>query len=64
MLEKQYTTEVVEICENGDAILQLPPEMCTDLDWRENDTLKLSVEGDAIIIQNLDCEKRKNVSST
>ena len=39
---KTYTSKVLEICENGDAILELSPEMCEDLQWKEGDTLNIS----------------------
>ena len=61
MLDKKYTCDVVEICDNGDAIVQLPEELCTELDWRAGDTIKLSVESDGIILKNLNSEQRKSI---
>jgi formylmethanofuran dehydrogenase subunit D len=50
---KTYTSKVLEICENGDAILELPPEMCEDLQWKEGDTLNISEENGAIILKKV-----------
>ena len=47
---KTYTADVVEICENGDAILQLPPEMCEELGWKEGDTISITQEKEGNII--------------
>lgn len=61
MLNQKYTCDVVEICDNGDAIVQLPEELCTELDWQVGDTIKLSVESDGIILKNLNSEQRKSI---
>jgi formylmethanofuran dehydrogenase subunit D len=50
---KTYTSKVLEICENGDAILELPPELCEDLQWKEGDTLNISEENGAIILKKV-----------
>ena len=50
---KSYTAKVLEICENGDAILELPPEMCEDLKWKEGDTLNISEENGSIILKKV-----------
>lgn len=50
---KTYIAEVVEICENGDAILQFSDEMVKDLGWQPGDTVKISMENDVVILQNL-----------
>ena len=52
-LNKIYTGEVVEILENGDAIIQLPEDMLNDLKWYEGDTLDISVVDGAVYIKNL-----------
>jgi antitoxin component of MazEF toxin-antitoxin module len=44
---------VLEICDNGDAILELPPEMCEELQWKEGDTLNISLENDNIILKKV-----------
>ena len=40
---KTYISHVVEICDNGDAILQLPPELCEDMNWKEGTVLNLEM---------------------
>jgi formylmethanofuran dehydrogenase subunit D len=50
---KTYTSKVLEICENGDAIIELTPEMCEDLQWKEGDTLNISEEKGAIILKKV-----------
>jgi formylmethanofuran dehydrogenase subunit D len=52
-LNKIYTGDVVEILENGDAIIQLPDEMMNDLKWYEGDVLDISVVDGEVYIKNL-----------
>jgi bifunctional DNA-binding transcriptional regulator/antitoxin component of YhaV-PrlF toxin-antitoxin module len=52
-LNKIYTGDVVEILENGDAIIQLPDEMLNDLKWYEGDVLDISVVDGEVYIKNL-----------
>ena len=56
---KTFTSKVVEICDNGDAIIELPPELCEELGWKEGDTLDISDEDGKIIIKKIDEEDRK-----
>ena len=53
-----YTTKVVEICENGDAIVELPDELVKELDWQVGDTLDYQMKDKAVHIKNLSKEKR------
>jgi antitoxin component of MazEF toxin-antitoxin module len=53
-----YTTKVVEICENGDAIVELPDELVKELDWQVGDTLNYQMKDGAVFIKNLSKEKR------
>ena len=41
-----YTTKVTEICENGDAIVELPDELVKELNWEIGDTLKFKTNKD------------------
>ena len=50
---KTYQGEVVEILENGDAIIQFPEEMLNDLKWYEGDVLDISVVDGKLHIKNL-----------
>jgi antitoxin component of MazEF toxin-antitoxin module len=53
-----YTSKVIEICENGDAIVELPDELVKELDWRIGDTLDYQMKNKAVYIKNLSKEKR------
>ena len=50
---KKYNAEVVEVCENGDAILQFSYEMIKDLEWKENDVLSITMVDGAVHIKNI-----------
>ena len=49
---KKYNAEVVEICENGDAIIQFSDKMMKDLEWKANDTISISMVDGAIHLKN------------
>jgi antitoxin component of MazEF toxin-antitoxin module len=53
-----YTTKVTEICENGDAIVELPDELVKELNWQIGDTLDYQLKDGAVFIKNLSKEKR------
>lgn len=55
---KTYTTKVVEICDNGDAIVELPDELVKELGWEIGDTLDYEMKNEAVYIKNLSKEKR------
>ena len=59
----RYTTKVVEICENGDAIVELPDELVKELNWEIGDVLDYELKDQRVFIKNLTKEKR-DVSST
>ena len=59
MTEKKYIGEIVEVCENGDSILQLPPELCEDMGWTDGTVLKIELENGCIILSEV-----KDASST
>lgn len=60
---KKYDTKVKEICENGDAIIELPDELVKELDWQIGDTLDYKMKDGLVYMKNLSKEKR-DVSST
>jgi len=49
----KYSAEVVEICENGDAILQFSDEMIQDLGWKVDDVLSISMVDGAVYLKNI-----------
>jgi len=55
---KRYETKVSEICENGDAIINLPDELVEELNWQVGDTLDYEMKNDSVYIRNLSKEKR------
>ena len=61
---KTYTSKVLEIMENGDAIIELPQEMLDELEWKEGDVLDFFEMNNSIIIKNLTKEEKDNASST
>ena len=48
-----YTAEVLEICDNGDAILELPEKLLYDMNWSEGDRLSITEENGAIILKKI-----------
>jgi len=56
---KTFTSKVVEICDNGDAIVELPPELLEEMGWKEGDILDISEKNGNIIIKKIDEEHRK-----
>ena len=50
---KIYTSKVVEICENGDAIIQFSEEMIQDLEWKVDDVISISMVDGAIHLKNI-----------
>lgn len=51
---KTYTSKVLEICDNGDAIIELPQELIEELGWQVGDTLKMELIDGNIVIENID----------
>ncbi len=54
-----FTAKVIEICDNGDAIVELPPELLEEMGWKEGDTLDISEKDGKVIIKKIDEEDRK-----
>ena len=52
-MSKIYPTRVLETCDNGDAIIEIPDELLSELDWREGDTVHCETQGDSIVVKNL-----------
>ena len=48
---KTFTSKVLEICDNGDAIVELPPELLEEMGWKEGDTLDITEQNGNIIIK-------------
>jgi len=56
---KTFTSKVLEICDNGDAIIELPPELMEELGWQIGDKLNMDLIAAAVIIENIDNNNRK-----
>ena len=55
MTQTSWTAKVIDILENGDAVVELPPDMLEILGWDEGDTLDISVdENNHIILRKVD----------
>jgi len=63
-MNKIYTGRVVDILENGDAILELPQDMLDELGWKHGDKLDFDKMNNSVIIKNLTKEEKENASST
>ncbi len=50
---KTYIADVAEILDNGDAVLNLPDELCKDMGWSEGTVLDISEENGAIILKEI-----------
>ena len=50
---EKYSAQVVEICENGDAILQFSDEMIEDLGWKPGDVLSITMIDGAVHLKNI-----------
>ena len=50
---EKYSAQVVEVCENGDAILQFSEEMIQDLGWKVDDVLSITMKNGAVHLKNI-----------
>jgi antitoxin component of MazEF toxin-antitoxin module len=48
-----YDAKVLEICENGDAIIELPTDLLEQMGWKEGDQLDFQIENGSVIVKNL-----------
>jgi formylmethanofuran dehydrogenase subunit D len=50
-MSKKYESKVLEICDNGDAIIEIPPEMMKEMGWEIGDVLDIvELQGRIILI--------------
>lgn len=50
---KVYHSKVLEICDNGDAIIELTEELCDEMGWTVGDELDIQLEGETVVIKKL-----------
>ena len=48
---KKYESKVLEILDDGSAIIELPIQMCKELGWNVDDVLTLTTEDDIILLK-------------
>ena len=60
---KSYTSNVLEICDNGDAIIELPPELCKEMGWDDGTVLNIESKDGAIYLNEVK-PMEKNMSLT
>jgi len=59
---KTYTAEILDAEDgSGDGVLQLPEDFCKEDDWREGDRIHMEVVDGAIIMKNIDRNKREGI---
>jgi len=51
-MSKKYNAKVLEICDNGDAIIEIPPEMKEELGWEVGDVIEIKEEENCIVLIN------------
>jgi antitoxin component of MazEF toxin-antitoxin module len=54
-----YDVKVLEICENGDAIIELPTDLLEQMGWKEGDQLDFQIENGSVIVKNLTKESEE-----
>lgn len=55
---KTFASKVLEICDNGDAIVELPDEMMEELGWKCGDILDVSIKNNLVYIKKVEDEMR------
>jgi bifunctional DNA-binding transcriptional regulator/antitoxin component of YhaV-PrlF toxin-antitoxin module len=50
---KTHTSKVLEICENGDAIVELPDELMEEMGWKVGDVLRYELKDEKVFIKNI-----------
>jgi hypothetical protein len=52
-MSKVYTSKVLEICPNGDAILELPEELCNEMNWNVGDILDIDTIDGVVVMKKI-----------
>lgn len=58
-MSKKYNSKVLEICDNGDAIVELPEELMEELGWKVGDKLDYQMKDGSVYVTNLSLKERK-----
>ena len=57
-MSKKYNSKVLEICDNGDAIVELPEELMEELGWKVGDKLDYQMKDGSVYVSNLSLKER------
>ena len=60
---KEYKTRVLEILDNGDAVVELTDELINDLNWNVGDELNLEMLDDGIKVTNITKDNKNGFES-
>jgi formylmethanofuran dehydrogenase subunit D len=58
-MSKKFESKVLEICDNGDAIVELPEELMEELGWKVGDKLDYQMKDGSVYVTNLSLKERK-----
>jgi len=58
-MSKKFESKVLEICDNGDAIVELPEELMEELGWKVGDELDYQMKDGSVYVTNLSLKERK-----
>ena len=58
-MSKKFESKVFEICDNGDAIVELPEELMEELGWKVGDKLDYQMKDGSVYVTNLSLKERK-----
>ena len=58
-MSKKFESKVLEICDNGDAIVELPEELMEELGWKVDDKLDYQMKDGSVYVTNLSLKERK-----
>ena len=58
-MSNKYNSKVLEICDNGDAIVELPEELMEELGWKVGDNLDYQMKDGSVYVTNLSLKERQ-----
>jgi formylmethanofuran dehydrogenase subunit D len=58
-MSKKFDAKVLEMCDNGDAIVELPEELMEELGWKVGDKLDYQMKDGSVYVTNLSLKERK-----
>lgn len=51
---KVYECQVLDVLENGDAIIELTTELCEEMGWEVGDELDITIENGEVVIKKIE----------